>query len=133
MEDKRYIEHTAKEASQRLDYILVMTKDDDYYRDHRGTKPEIMIHVSECSLPISKTLANTYIKEAFYRMNHEARRVANGEIEYMESYKPAFKFHVTKYSIWVDARPETERTAENKAKHAKMDAHRDAIFRGEEE
>ena len=129
MESKVYKEYTAKEASERLDYILVMVKDDESYRDHQDNPPSIRVHVSECSLAISKTLAKTYIKEAFERMNREAQRVDNGEIEFMESYKPAFKFTVSAYSIWVDASPETERTAENKAKHAQMEKHRNKIWR----
>ena len=128
MESKVYVEYTAKEARERLDYILVMVKDDEDYRDHQGNMPEIRVHVSEASLDISKTLAKTYIKEAFESMNEQARRVANGDIWYMESYKPAFKFTVTHYSIWVDARPETERTAENKAKHAEMDKYRAKVW-----
>ena len=133
MDNLEYIEHTAEEASKRLDYILVMVKDDESYRDYQDNPPPIRVHVSECSLAISKTLARAYIKEAFERMNHEARRVANGEIEYMESYKPAFKFTVSAYSIWADARPETERTAENKAKHVELDKHRDEIWGRDEE
>tara|TARA_R110002012_G_scaffold58404_2_gene151529 strand:+ start:1202 stop:1606 length:405 start_codon:yes stop_codon:yes gene_type:complete len=133
MEQQKYVEYTTKEASERLDYILVMVKDDEEYRDYQGNPPPIRVHVSECSLAISKTLAKTYIKESFEYMNHEARRVANGEIEYMESYKPAFKFTVSAYSIWVDASPETERTAENKAKHAQMEKHRDKVWGREEE
>ena len=132
MDNLEYTEHTAAEASERLDYILVMVKDNEEYRDYQGNPPPIRIHVSEASLVISKTLAKAYIKESFERMNHEARRVANGEIEYMESYTPAFKFTVNASSIWVDARPETERTAENLAKQAQMQVHRDAIW-GEEE
>ena len=133
MENKVFKEHTAKEASERLDYILVMVKDDEEYRDYQGNPPPIRVHVSEGSLIISKTLARTYIKESFGRMNSEAQRVADGEIEYMESYKPAFKFTVNAYNIWVGAWPETERTAENKAKHAQMDKHRDRIWGREEE
>ena len=132
MNNLEYIEHTAAEASERLDYILVMVKDDEEYRDYQGNPPSIQIHARECALEISKTLAKAYIKESFERMNHEARRVADGELEYMASYKPAFKFTVSKYSIWVDAQPKTERTAENLAKHAQMQVHRDAIW-GEEE
>jgi len=130
MESKVYTEYTAKEARERLDYILVMVKDDEDYRDHQGNTPEIRVHVREGSLAISKTLAKTYIKEAFERMDEEARRVANGDIYYMESYKPAFKFTVTPYTIWVDAWPETERTAENKAKHAEMDKYRAKVWSG---
>ena len=133
MESKVYTEYTAKEARERLDYILVMVNDEEEYRNHRGELPKIMIHARECSLKISKTLAREYIKEAFERMNEEARRVANGDIYYMESYKPAFKFTVTQYTIWVDACPETERTAENKAKHAKMDKYRAKVWSHDEE
>ncbi len=123
--DKKHLEYTAKEASERLDYALVMLKDAD-------REQKIRVHVSEASLVISKTLAKTYIKESFERMNHEAQRVANGDIYYMESYKPAFSIHTTISGVWIVARPETERTAENKAKHAQMQVHRDAIW-GEEE
>ena len=133
MESKVYTEYTAKEARERLDYILVMVNDDEDYRDHQCNMPEIRIHVREGSLVISKTVVKTYIKEAFERMNEEARRVANGDIWYMESYKPAFKFTVTQYTIWVDACPETERTAENKAKHAKMDKYRAKVWGHNEE
>ena len=133
MESKVYTEYTAKEASERLDYILVMVKDDKDYQDYQGNPPSIRVHVSECSLAISKTLAKTYIKESFERMSREAQRVDNGEIEFMESYKPAFKFTVSAYSIWADARPETERTAENKAKHVELDKHRDEIWGRDEE
>ena len=125
MDNLEYIEHTAKEASQRLDYLIVMLKDE-------GEAPKIRIHVSEASLIISKTLAREYIKESFERMNREAQRVANGDIYYMESYKPAFKLSTSYSGIWVNASPETQRTAENLAKHAQMQVHRDAIW-GEEE
>ena len=133
MESKVYIEYTAKEASERLDYILVMVKDDESYRDYQGNTPSIRVHVKEASLIISKTLARAYIKEAFERMNQEAQRVADGEIEYMESYTPTFKFTVTQHSIWVGAWPETERTTENKARHAQLDKHRDRIWGRDEE
>ena len=126
MKDEKYLEYTAKEASERLDYDLVMLKDADREQKIRG-------HVSEGSLVISKTLARTYIKESFGRMNEEARRVTNGEIEYIESYKPAFSIHTSISGVWIVARPETERTAENKAKHAQMDKHRDRIWGREEE
>ena len=132
--DKKYKEYTTEEARQRLDYILVMVKDDESYRDANGNSPPIRIHLSGGgSLAISKTLARTYIKESFERMNEEAQRVANGDVWYMESYTPAFKFHVTKYSIWVDAEPEKERTAENKAKHVELDKQRAKIWGREEE
>ena len=133
MEDKVFKEYTAKEAIERLDYILVMVKDDEEYRNHRGESPAITIHARECSLKISKTLAKEYIKGAFENMNHEARQVADGNIWYMESYKPAMKFTVTPYRIWVNACPETERTAENKAKHAELNKHRAKIWGHDEE
>ena len=132
MDNLEYIEHTAEEASKRLDYILVMVKDDERYRNYRGDLPAITIHARECSLEISKTLAKTYIKESFERMDGQARRVADGEVDFIESYKPAFRFTVTQFSIWADAWPKELRPAENLAKQAQMQVHRDAIW-GEEE
>jgi len=121
-EEKRWTEHNAKDALNRLDYAIQMTKDED-------NAPRVMIHARECGLEINKTIARRYIKEAFERMDNDSLRKA----EFVASAESTFEIHKTSYGvIWVTPNLKMTRTEENKAKHALMDAARKEIW-GEEE
>ena len=126
MEDLRFTERTVKDALDRLNYILVLVKDDPEYTDLRGKLPELRVHLSETSMTVSKSFVRSYIRESFQRMEDTANRV--DEIEYLESYQPAFEFHVMRSFIFVTADPEEVRTAENLALHAKAKALTDKVW-----
>ena len=121
-EEMKWTEYNAKDALDRLDYAIQMTKDE-------GNKPEISLFARECGLEINKTIARRYIKKAFRRMDNDSLR----EAEFVASAESTFTINKTSYgTIWVDASLEKTRTEENKAKHALMDAARKEIW-GEEE
>jgi len=120
--EMKWTEYNAKDALNRLDYAIQMTKDE-------GNDPQIMLYARECGLQISKNIARNYIKTAFERMDNDCLR----HVDYIASAKSTFKINKTSYgTIWVDASLEKTRTEENLAKHALMDAARKKIW-GEEE
>ena len=121
-EEIKWTEYNAKDALNRLDYAIQMTKDE-------SNDPRIMLYARECGLQISKNIARNYIKTAFERMDKDCMRDA----EFIASAVSTFTINKTDYGvIWVDARLKTTRTEENIAKHALMDAARKEIW-GEEE
>ena len=120
--EMKWTEYNAKDALNRLDYAIQMTKDE-------GNDPRIMLYARECGLQISKNIARNYIKTAFERMDKDSMRNA----EFIASAVSTFTISKTDYGVtWVDAHLKTTRTEENKAKHALMDAARKKIW-GEEE
>ena len=120
--EMKWTEYNAKDALNRLDYAIQMTKDED-------EAPRVMIHARECGLEINKTIARRYIKTAFHRMDNDSLRNA----EFIASAESTFEIHKTDYGvIWVTPSLKTTRTEENKAKHALMDAARKEIWGGEE-
>ena len=120
--EMKWTEYNAKDALNRLDYAIQMTKDE-------GNDPRIMLYARECGLQISKNIARNYIKAAFDSMDNDSLRKA----EFVASAVSTFTINKTDYGvIWVDARLEKTRTEENLAKHALMDAARKEIW-GEEE
>lgn len=120
--EMKWTEYNAKDALNRLDYAIQMTKDE-------GNDPRIMLYARECGLQISKNIARNYIKTAFERMDRDHLRDA----EFIASAVSTFTINKTDYGItWVDARLKTTRTEENLAKCALMDAARKKIW-GEEE
>lgn len=121
-EEIKWTEYNAKDALDRLDYAIRVTRDE-------GNDPKIRIFARECGLQISKNIARNYIRESFDSMDRDHMRDA----EYVASAESTFSIHKTDYgTIWVDARLEKTRTEENLAKHALMDAARKEIW-GEEE
>ena len=121
-EEMKWTEYNAKDALNRLDYAIQMTKDE-------GNDPKIRIIARECALQISKNIARNYIKESFDNMDRHHMRDA----EFIASAESTFTVDKSNYgAIWVNASLETTRTEENKAKHALMDAARKEIW-GEEE
>ena len=120
--EMKWTEYNAKDALNRLDYAIQMTKDED-------EEPEIMLYAHECGLTINKTIARRYIKEAFDSMDRDHMRDA----EYVASAESTFTINKTDYGvIWVNASLETTRTEENKAKHVLLDKAKKEIW-GEEE
>ena len=120
--EMKWTEYNAKDALNRLDYAIQMTKDED-------EPPRVMIHARECGLEINKTIARRYIKTAFDRMDNCSLR----EAAYVASAESTFDIHKTSYGvIWVTPDLKLTRTEENLAKHALMDAARKEIW-GEEE
>ena len=120
--EMKWTEYNAKDALNRLDYAIQMTKDE-------GNDPRIMLYARECGLQISKNIARNYIKVAFERMDESGMRNA----KYIASAVSTFTINKTDYGVtWVDASLETTRTEENLAKHALIDAARKKIW-GEEE
>ena len=118
----KWTEYNAKDALNRLDYAIQMTKDEN-------EELKIMLYAHECGLTINKTIARRYIKKAFDNMDRHHMRNA----EYVASAESTFTINKTDYGvIWVNASLKTTRTEENKAKHALMDAARKEIW-GEEE
>ena len=121
-EEIKWTEYNAKDALNRLDYAVQMTKDE-------GNKPEICIYARECGLKINKTIARRYIKAAFERMSESCLRDA----EHIASARSTFRINKTTYgTIWVDASLETTRTEENLAKHVLLKKAQKEIW-GEEE
>jgi hypothetical protein len=120
--EMKWTEYNAKDALNRLDYAIQMTKDE-------GNDPRIMLYARECGLQISKNIARNYIKTAFDSMDRSHMRNA----KHVASAKSTFTINKTDYGVtWVDARLKTTRTEENKAKHALMDAARKEIWSEEE-
>ncbi len=118
----KWTEYNAKDALNRLDYAIQMTKDE-------GNDPRIMLYARECGLQISKNIARNYIKEAFERMDKDSMRNA----EHVASAESTFTINKTDYGVtWVDAKLKTTRTEENLAKHALLDEAKKEIW-GEEE
>lgn len=118
----KWTEYNAKDALNRLDYAIQMTKDE-------GNDPRIMLYARECGLQISKNIARNYIKVAFERMDNDSMRNA----EYIASAVSTFTTDKTDYGvIWVDAHLKTTRTEENLAKHVLLDKAKKEIW-GEEE
>ena len=121
-EEMKWTEYNAKDALNRLDYAIQMTKDE-------GNDPRIMLYARECGLQISKNIARNYIKVAFERMDNDSLRNA----DFIASAKSTFVIHKTNYGvIWVTPNLKMTRTEENLAKHALMEAARKEIW-GEEE
>jgi len=122
-EEMKWTEYNAKDALDRLDYAIQVTKDE-------GNDPKVMVHARECSIEISKTIARRYIKESFERMDNDSLRSA----EFNASAESTFGINKTCYgTIWVTPSLETTRTEENKAKHVLMDAARKEIWGEDEE
>jgi len=120
--EMKWTEYNAKDALNRLDYAIQMTKDE-------GNDPQIMLYARECGLQISKNIARNYIKVAFERMDKDSMRDA----EFIASAVSTFRINKTDYGvIWVDARLKTTRTEENKAKHLLLNKAKKEIW-GEEE
>ena len=121
-EEMKWTEYNAKDALNRLDYAIQMTKDE-------GNKPEISLFARECGLEINKTIARRYIKKAFNSMDRDCMRNA----EHVASAESTFTINKTDYGVtWVDAKLKTTRTEENLAKHALLDEAKKEIW-GEEE
>jgi len=121
-EEIKWTEYNAKDALNRLDYAIQMTKDE-------SNDPRIMLYARECGLQISKNIARNYIKVAFEGMDRDSMRDA----EFIASAVSTFTINKTDYGvIWVDARLKTTRTEENEAKHALLNVARKKIW-GEEE
>jgi len=121
-EEMRWTEYNAKDALNRLDYAIQMTKDE-------GNDPRIMLYARQCGLTINKTIARRYIKVAFERMDNDSMRKA----EHVAGAVSTFTINKTDYGVtWVDARLKTTRTEENLAKHVLLDKAKKEIW-GEEE
>ena len=120
--EMKWTEYNAKDALNRLDYAIQMTKDE-------GNDPVITIMAQECALQISKNIARNYIRESFKSMDNDHMRDA----KHIASAKSTFAINKTNYGrIWVTAWLKTTRTEENLAKLALLDEAKKEIWSEEE-